>query len=422
MCVSVYAQNKSIKMSVYFDNDRFSLRKDAKHTLNKLVDSLKNLDIQKIITIGNTDSNADSLYNVKLSQNRTNVVRDYLVSKGIKQGYFTTNYLGENKPIVSNETDIGKSKNRRVDIVVVYKIKKVDPPKIIDSIPVIPKQKPVEIVQEDTCTRDTVIILKSGSRVIFDYCDYIKYKDCLDITENMSAEEAMRDSLTTVENTGIPLASCGMIGVSPKKGCKDICFKKPLIILIPLFSNAECNVCGRVPVLFDIDSKGNWVKSKTTIKVVKIEGKEYYKYEVPCTFRKKNCDCRQLAVKLKVKAPRRYKLKSLTLSSDCPLAVYSFKHGKRKNLVKKKYAVPCFMGKGNVSAFLIDRRSKDTFIVSLRPLVSLKKNIYFARCKNRDSIVERNIFKVFPYKRRLLYRKYKIRKRDLQKYIRKEED
>ena len=70
------------------------------------------------------------------------------------------------------------------------------------------------------------------------------------------------------------------------------------------------------------------------------------------------------------------------------------------------------MGSGNVDAMVINEVG-DTAIVTLRPLGDLSKNMWFARCKDKSREIEKKVFGIFPYKKRLLYRKYKIKPKHL---------
>ncbi|MBD3288347.1 OmpA family protein [candidate division KSB1 bacterium] len=71
-----------------------------------------------IIVEGHTDAVGNDSYNQKLSTNRANAVREYLIaSMGLNSGQITAVGYGENKPIASNDSEAGRRKNRRIDIV-----------------------------------------------------------------------------------------------------------------------------------------------------------------------------------------------------------------------------------------------------------------------------------------------------------------
>jgi OOP family OmpA-OmpF porin len=67
---------------------------------------------------GYTDNIADDAYNKKLSEERANNVRQYLIDKfGIDGSRLTAVGYGKDKPIASNDTKEGRQKNRRVQAV-----------------------------------------------------------------------------------------------------------------------------------------------------------------------------------------------------------------------------------------------------------------------------------------------------------------
>jgi outer membrane protein OmpA-like peptidoglycan-associated protein len=70
---------------------------------------------------GHTDSDGDADANRKLGLDRANAVKAYLISKGIAADKITTTSSGEDKPIADNNTDDGKSLNRRVDMKILKK-------------------------------------------------------------------------------------------------------------------------------------------------------------------------------------------------------------------------------------------------------------------------------------------------------------
>lgn len=418
------AQTRNIKMCVYFDVDKAVLRKDAKQTLDRLADSIKGLDIKRIVTKGNTDSDADSLYNQALSERRTDAVTNYLVTKKVAKSLFTKESFGELKPITSNDSDTGKQKNRRVEIIVVYTVKKEPKPAPViekkDTVP--PKVISTPTVAKNPCTKDTIIKLKSGIELQFNLCEYLSMKDCLDIQEIMDPETAMNEGLTTEDVQMMPMASCGMINfeIASRSDCKVNCFNKPVKVRFPV-PKSNCMPCsnGRLPRLFDVNDDGTWNRSEDQLKKVTIEGVDYYQYEVTCPSKRKNCDCRVEAKKVKLKTSRKYKIVSLQLSNDCPFTISSFKVKKYRKNVTKKSRIPCYMGTSKVHAVLLNRAG-DTILVEGLTLDQLTKRKLFPRCKTNRIL----LWGFLPHKDGILFRKYKLKKGLVEKYtvIKKEEE
>ena len=70
------------------------------------------------------------------------------------------------------------------------------------------------------------------------------------------------------------------------------------------------------------------------------------------------------------------------------------------------------MGDGDIRAH-VKNKDGDTLVLNNKPLEDLDKYIWFARCKTKSGQTERKIFGLFPYRKRKLYRKYIIKKKDL---------
>lgn len=101
--------------NIYFDSGKATLREESKAELDKLFEILN----RSAITIelgGHTDNVGTDESNQKLSQDRVNSVREYLIEKGISKDRITAVGYGEEFPIASNDTDEGKQKNRRVEV------------------------------------------------------------------------------------------------------------------------------------------------------------------------------------------------------------------------------------------------------------------------------------------------------------------
>jgi len=104
---------------VLFVTGKAELLPIARDRLNQVAKSLKELDDDKLVSIeGFTDSRGPDDMNLKLSQDRANAVKDYLVSQGVKPEKIRALGRGEANPVASNDTPEGRANNRRVEIVV----------------------------------------------------------------------------------------------------------------------------------------------------------------------------------------------------------------------------------------------------------------------------------------------------------------
>lgn len=104
---------------VQFEFDSAKLTADAKVVLKEVVDALKKNPNVKVDIQGHTDNVGEAAYNITLSQERANAVKDFLVQNGISAMRITTRGYGENRPVASNETAEGRALNRRIDFVIV---------------------------------------------------------------------------------------------------------------------------------------------------------------------------------------------------------------------------------------------------------------------------------------------------------------
>ncbi len=69
--------------------------------------------------VGHTDNEGSEEYNLELSKNRAEKVRQLLIKKGINEDRMLSLGMGASEPLVSNETDEGRQTNRRVEFVLV---------------------------------------------------------------------------------------------------------------------------------------------------------------------------------------------------------------------------------------------------------------------------------------------------------------
>lgn len=102
--------------NLHFDFDKSELKPAGKQVLDDLLARLKGADITAVGVSGHTDSVGSDAYNMKLGQRRADVVKDYLVAKGVAASKVTTRSFGESQPVASNETAEGRAKNRRAEV------------------------------------------------------------------------------------------------------------------------------------------------------------------------------------------------------------------------------------------------------------------------------------------------------------------
>lgn len=104
--------------AVRFDVNKSTLTSQAKTNLNKLIPVLSEYSETNIDVFGYTDSSGKPEYNLKLSKDRAETVKNYLISKGLVAERLKTTGLGIADPIATNETVEGKSQNRRVEFAI----------------------------------------------------------------------------------------------------------------------------------------------------------------------------------------------------------------------------------------------------------------------------------------------------------------
>ncbi|MCF6300016.1 MAG: OmpA family protein [Proteobacteria bacterium] len=103
---------------VHFDFDKSTLKTESVAILDAAVRTLGEHGIILVEVAGHTDSRASDSYNQKLSESRARVVFDYLVAHGISADRMTWKGYGESSPIATNDTDEGRAKNRRTELII----------------------------------------------------------------------------------------------------------------------------------------------------------------------------------------------------------------------------------------------------------------------------------------------------------------
>ncbi|MBO2010416.1 OmpA family protein [Hymenobacter negativus] len=113
---------QTVKMNnIFFPQSKYYLNTSSYPELLRLIRILKDYPTVEIKLSGHTDNQGDPALNLKLSQDRVNEVKKYLVSHGINGGRITTEGFGGTMPIASNDQEESRSKNRRVEFTITKK-------------------------------------------------------------------------------------------------------------------------------------------------------------------------------------------------------------------------------------------------------------------------------------------------------------
>ena len=110
---------RNCKVAVYglnFDFNKATLRHDAAPVLEQVLNLLKEQSGLKLEIGGHTDNVGGTAYNEKLSDRRAATVKQWLISHGIETSRLTTHGYGQSQPLVPNDSDAHRARNRRVEL------------------------------------------------------------------------------------------------------------------------------------------------------------------------------------------------------------------------------------------------------------------------------------------------------------------
>jgi outer membrane protein OmpA-like peptidoglycan-associated protein len=113
------ARGLIVSMSdVLFDTGKYSLKPGAREKLAKVAGILLAYPGLNIEVGGYTDNVGGDAMNQKLSENRADSVRSYLIEQGVVTDSVSAKGFGNSLPVASNDNASGRQENRRVELVV----------------------------------------------------------------------------------------------------------------------------------------------------------------------------------------------------------------------------------------------------------------------------------------------------------------
>ncbi len=106
--------------AIEFETGSANLKRTSRSILYRIAKIMNKYPDYKVDIIGHTDNQGESDMNLQLSKDRANSCLDYLTSQGIDARRITAKGFGDKRPIESNDSPEGKSKNRRVEFKLHY--------------------------------------------------------------------------------------------------------------------------------------------------------------------------------------------------------------------------------------------------------------------------------------------------------------
>ncbi len=104
--------------TIYFSFNSDQLREESEPTLREIAGIMRRHPDWKLSVAGHTDSIGSDVPNLDLSKRRAASVKNALVTGfGVNAGRLTTDGFGKSRPIDTNETEEGRARNRRVELV-----------------------------------------------------------------------------------------------------------------------------------------------------------------------------------------------------------------------------------------------------------------------------------------------------------------
>jgi outer membrane protein OmpA-like peptidoglycan-associated protein len=110
------AKLEALFKTVYFETNKANFKAETISKLNEAIEIIVKYPTAKFAISGHTDSIGNNESNMKLSEERANAVKNYLVSKGVSANNLTAKGFGETQPVESNMYNKGRAANRRVEI------------------------------------------------------------------------------------------------------------------------------------------------------------------------------------------------------------------------------------------------------------------------------------------------------------------
>ena len=107
----------SVTLYINFDSGKYIIKPESYKVIDEIAEALKARPDMRVKLEGHTDNVGNARANKKLSDDRSNAVMEAIAAKGIDKSRLSCEGFGLERPIADNNTDEGRAKNRRVELV-----------------------------------------------------------------------------------------------------------------------------------------------------------------------------------------------------------------------------------------------------------------------------------------------------------------
>ncbi len=108
----------TMPQDILFATDSADLRPDLRSDLTVIAGNLQRYPDSIVLVVGHTDSTGTPGYNQRLSERRADSVASVLITAGVSARRVQARGAGQTQPIASNDTEVGRAQNRRVEITI----------------------------------------------------------------------------------------------------------------------------------------------------------------------------------------------------------------------------------------------------------------------------------------------------------------
>lgn len=109
------ALDNKIRIRFPFNSTNKLSDREVENYLNKIAKRIK-VSGEKVKLTGHTDNIGSDASNIKLGQRRADIIKKYLLKRGVNTNQILTSSKGESSPIATNKTNVGRSENRRTEL------------------------------------------------------------------------------------------------------------------------------------------------------------------------------------------------------------------------------------------------------------------------------------------------------------------